>query len=71
MPEIPMDATLGDATTPLPNWREELDEDVSDDVDEQTVNDAIAMLGFDPFEPEEEGEGAPSKIKPSPFRKKM
>lgn len=70
MPEIPMDATLGDATTPLPNWREELDDDNSDDVDEQTINDAIVALGFDPFESEEQ-EAPPNKVKPSPFRKKM
>jgi hypothetical protein len=65
-----MDATLGDDSTPLPNWREELDDDNNDDVDAQTISDAIAMLGFDPFEPDE-GESPPSKIKPSPFRKKM
>ncbi len=74
MPSVPgldSDVYFGDTEKPLPDWRQELPEDDSDEPTEEEIAATIAVLGFDPSEEDEgeelEGIYKRGGIPPSPF----
>ena len=51
--------SVGEANSPLPDWRLTPDDSPDDDADTQASPDVIAALGFDPFEDEREDDPPP------------